>query len=443
MEGVPGVGRGMKPFDPPLPVVIPPRPARPEVVAARMRACLRSGGLKAGNRWSESLRGALSVHLRLPDRLTVLPTVSGTEAFRLAIVATAGPAAPGDEAALPSFTYPATAEVLIQLGYRLRFIDVDEQTWTMDPGALAEALGGERARRRVRVVVCVDTFGNPCRYEALARVCRDAGLPLVADSAAGLGASYRGSPVGSQADAHALSMSFAKVISAAGAGGAVVVPVRDLERLNRSPAGWTRSALMGELHAIGALDQLSVLEDLVRRRTRVAEVYRRSAIAAGLACQRVDDGNRHSLVHWVTRIPDPPGRDVLQQRLAALGIETRPYFGALHAGIWRDSELAGALPVTEGLAGQVLALPMSSEVSARAAERVGRALEWAVLASEPHGAARRGDGRPGFARAQPGGPVGPDEPRGGGARDRAVAAHARALHPPAHVERRSGPGAAP
>src|SRR5439155_12560145 len=178
----------------------------------------------------------------------LLLTSSGTEALRLAVAALAGHAAPGDLAALPSFTYPTTADVLAQMGYRLRFVDVDEATWTMDPRALAAALEDGR----VRLVVAVDTFGNPCDYEALTRECRRTGVPLIADSAAGFGARHRRRPVGTQADAHAFSMSFAKTLSAAGSGGAVVLPrATDLAKL----AMWVRSALMDELHAIGALDQ--------------------------------------------------------------------------------------------------------------------------------------------------------------------------------------------
>src|SRR5262249_25687062 len=143
----------------------------------------------------------------------------GTQALRLAIVATAGRGSSGDVAVLPSITYPATANVLVQLGYTPRYVDVDEHTWTMDARALERAL----ADGLPRVVVCVDTFGNPCDYAGLTSICAVAGVPLVADSAAGLGSRYLGRALATQADAHAFSMSFAKVISAAGAGGAVVI----------------------------------------------------------------------------------------------------------------------------------------------------------------------------------------------------------------------------
>jgi dTDP-4-amino-4,6-dideoxygalactose transaminase/nucleoside-diphosphate-sugar epimerase len=354
-------------FRPPLPVVIPPRPVRPDVVAERAQDALWSGRLKHGNRWTTELRERLGDALLLTSDDELLLTTSGTEALRLAVVAAAGTAR-GARAVVPSFTYPATVEVLLQLGYTPQFVDVDERSWTLDAAALASVLADEP----VGVVVSVDTFGNPCDYRALTRVCADAGVPLVADSAAALGSLYRGRPVGTQADTHAFSMSFAKVLSAGGAGGALVVRNGSgAERLD----GWTRSALMDELHAVAALDQLTALEELVARRQAVAQIYDRAASRTGAVVpQRVADGDRHSYVHWVARFPR---RERVARELARLGVETRDYFRALHVGS-ADADLDVRLPATERLDREVLALPMSSELTGEDADGVAVALELAL-----------------------------------------------------------------
>lgn len=358
-------------FDPPLPVVVPPRPAAPDEVVERQQAALWTGAVKHGNRWSEELTQRLGKELDLADDRRLLVTESGTSALRLLVVAVAGPAAPGDAAVLPSFTFPATAEVLVQLGYRLRFVDVDAATWTIDPDAVAAALAAEPAR----LVVAVDTFGNPCDYARLLEVCHAGGATLVADSAAALGSLYRGVPVATQAAGHAFSMSFAKVLSAGGAGGAVVLPA---DACLDPAAGWARSQLMHELHAIVALDQLAVLEDLIRRRQRVAAVYAQTLanLPDGFAAQQVQAGDRHAFVHWVLRVPPVVDRDALQRDLLRFGVQTKPYFRALHLD---PASAAGAdsasLPVTERLDAEVLALPMSSELTEDDAERVALALE--------------------------------------------------------------------
>lgn len=351
-------------FRPPLPVVVPAPPACPDVVVARQQECLATGRLKHGNRWSQELTDRLDKELDLDDDHRVLVTASGTAALRIMVAATAGPARPGDVAVLPSFTFPATAEILVQLGYRLRFADVDAETWTLDPAAVAAAI----AEGGVRLVLGVDTFGNPCDYAGLRAVCDAAGLPLLADSAAALGSLAAGRPVAQQADGHAFSMSFAKVVSAGGAGGAVVLAADAADAVLDSAAGWTRSELMDELHAVVALDQLAVLDDLVRWRAEVVAVYQEAARRLPLRPQTVRDGDRHSWVHWVARTPR---RDRLQEALRVRGVLTKAYFAALHRGPLGNGE---RLPVTERLDAEALALPLSSELTPETAERVTAAL---------------------------------------------------------------------
>jgi dTDP-4-amino-4,6-dideoxygalactose transaminase/nucleoside-diphosphate-sugar epimerase len=375
---VEAIRAGARPvLEPALPVVVPPRAFFPDQVAERQQASLWNGQVKHGNRWSEQLGQELARALGVGSEHTVLVMASGTAALRVVTAAAAGPASAGEAALLPSFTFPATAEVLLQLGYQPRFVDVDDRTWTLDP----EQVRRELATSGARLVVCVDTFGNPCDYAALGEVCREAEVPLVADSAAALGSRIRGIPVALQADGHAFSMSFAKVLSAAGAGGVAVLPTASATATQRDRANWCRSELMDELHAIYALDQLAMLDDLVRRRNQVAEIYQKGlSPVPGLVAQEIRPGNTHSYVHWVMRIPDPPGRDILQRALAGCGVHTRPYFRALHLTRLGNGEL---LPVTERLDAQVLALPMSSELTEDEAENVVTAVKHCLAQFTP------------------------------------------------------------
>ncbi|MFC4146752.1 aminotransferase class I/II-fold pyridoxal phosphate-dependent enzyme [Micromonospora mangrovi] len=351
-------------FRPPLPVVVPPPPAQPDLVAARQQEALLSGEVKHGNRWTRELTERLGKELELDDEHRVLVTASGTAALRIMVAATVGPARPGDVAVLPSYTFPATAEILVQLGYALRFVDVDAVTWTLDPVGVAAAID----RGGVRLVLAVDTFGNPCDYPALRAVCEPAGVALLADSAAALGSLHQGRPVAQQALAHSYSMSFAKVVSAGGAGGALVLPADAAETVLASPAGWTRSELMSELPAVVAVDQLAELDTLVRCRAEVAEVYAAAARTLPVRFQQVRPGDRHCWVHWVALLAD---RDRVGRELAALGVQTKPYFAAVHRGPLGGGE---HLPVTERLDAEALALPMSSELTVEQAERVVAAL---------------------------------------------------------------------
>ncbi|MEU0091130.1 DegT/DnrJ/EryC1/StrS family aminotransferase [Kribbella sp. NPDC006257] len=347
-------------FNPPLPVVIPPLPFAPDLVAARSASALQSGVLKSGGPLTTRLTELLSERLDLTDEHTLLATASGTAALRLAVLAVAGPAEPGQVAVLPSFTFVATAEALAQLGYKLRFCDVDLKTWTLDPVGLEKALlPGD-----VSLVVAVDTLGAPANYPAIKAICSRYDVRLVADSAPALGSISGGRPVGTQADAHSFSMSFAKVVSAAGAGGFVVIPSDRLASL-QAPVDWTRSSMLGEVHAAAAVDLVEHLDVLVERRRRVAAAYAELPVVA----QQVLPGDDHAWVHWVARFPD---RDRLAAQLGRLGVGTKPYYApVLHRQEWKGlAEPAIELPVTDVLADEVLALPMSSEMNPADAEKV-------------------------------------------------------------------------
>jgi dTDP-4-amino-4,6-dideoxygalactose transaminase len=322
------------------------------------------------------LTEGLRHRLEVPADTEVLVTGSGSAALRLAVQAIAGPVTPGDVAVLPSFTFVATGEVLAQLGYRLRFCDVQQETWTMDPLSLAAALAPGDAR----VVVAVDALGAPADYTALNKVCADAGVPLVADSAAALGAAQRDRPIGTQAVAHAFSLSFAKVLSAGGGGGAVVLPGGALERLRR-PVDWTRSVPLMETAAVAALDLLQDLDLLVAARREVAVRYAELA-GRGAVPQQAARGDAHAWVHWAARFPGVD-RGTFAADLQRLGIGTKPYYApALHHQDWGPhAEVGAKLPVTDRLAREVLALPMSSELSSQQADRVVTAVLGALASA--------------------------------------------------------------
>jgi dTDP-4-amino-4,6-dideoxygalactose transaminase len=360
-------------FDPPLRVVVPPRPNNPAELGRRLLEILDSGNFKFGYRWTTELAERVAALLGLgPDR-ELLPTVSGTAALRLAAVSLRGtfPAKGRPATAvLPSFTFPATGEFLRQLGYELLFCDVDPETWNMDPEDLALIL----RKHPVDVVVCVDALGNPADYSKLAAVCGEAGVPLLADSAAALGSRHRSVPVGTQADAHAFSMSMAKVVSAAGAGGFAVLPAGSRERLERDE-NWIRSSLMTEMNAVVALDQLGDLLGLLARRAAIAEVYQRvTQSVPGMSLQGVLPGDTHSWVHGVLRCRPPHDRDKIAAALARFGVETKPYYAPPLHTILPHRDRPGALPETEALAREVLALPVSSEMSRHDGELVAEAL---------------------------------------------------------------------
>jgi dTDP-4-amino-4,6-dideoxygalactose transaminase len=170
------------------------------------------------------------------------------------------------------------------------------------------------------LVVSVDALGHPADYPVLTRLCGDAGIPLLADSAPALGAYTGGVPVGTQADAHTFSLSMAKVVSAAGAGGFAVLPAGSRDRLEQG-ANWIRSSLMTEPNAVVALDQLPHIDAMLARRAAVAAVYDDFAhTLPGVIPQyvRTDErGRRRTRRDWTARRAGHGG--VGQGRLIGVG----------------------------------------------------------------------------------------------------------------------------
>ena len=359
-----------------VPVVLPPRPHRIADVVERQQRAAWDGTVKWGNTWTLELTRRLHDHLKLSDDFQVLTTVSGTAALRMAYEIVVPDVQPGDIAVVPSFTFAATGESLRQMGFSLRFVDVDPVTWTMDPDRLRAAL----ADGRPRLIVVVDSLGVPAAHDVIAEIAREHGVPVVADSAPSLGSLYRGRPRGMQQAAHAYSLSFAKTVTAGGAGGALVLPADAKVAEGRN---WWRSSSMGEVHAVFALDQLDRVEDLVARRQVVAELYDEVIADHGITRQQVAPGDRHSWVHYVIQLPTCSDRDRVSTGLDAHGVQTKPYYApVLHDPSWGDTFGADAhgqepdsLAVTQVLAETTLALPMSSELRACDIEQVTTALD--------------------------------------------------------------------
>jgi dTDP-4-amino-4,6-dideoxygalactose transaminase len=173
-------------------------------------------------------------------------------------------------------------------------------------------------------------------------------------------------------------LSFAKVLSAGGGGGALVLPAEAVDRLRR-PLDWLRSVPMVETAAIAALDLLGDLDVLVARRRDVARRYEEIGSALGVVPQRAAVGDEHAWVHWVARFAGVD-RDRLAAALLRLGVATKPYYAPpLHWHDWGGyAERSGPLPVSDELGREALALPMSSELSPLQADRVTIAVRTAL-----------------------------------------------------------------
>ena len=298
---------------------------------------------------------------------------SGTDALRFAYQALG--VRSGDEVITVPNTFIATTEALSQAGATIRFVDVRDDTLTIDPDAVASAVSP-----RTVGIVPVHLFGQMAEMDPLLDLATRRGLWIVEDAAQAHGASDKGRNAGTLGMLTAFSFYPGKNLGACGEGGAVVGGSQGhLEHVRRlRDHGQSRKYVHemegynGRMDAIQAAFLRIKLQHLVEwntARRRVAELYR-DALAGipeiRLPVARVDATHVYHL--FVIRAER---RDALQQHLTARGIGTGLHYPVpLHLQVaYRGLGLpAGSFPVTEAAARDILSLPMFPELTA---EQVG------------------------------------------------------------------------
>jgi dTDP-4-amino-4,6-dideoxygalactose transaminase len=292
---------------------------------------------------------------------------SGTAALHLALVA-AGIGA-GDDVITVPFTFVASIAAITYVGARPVLVDVDPETLTLDPAAVASAI-----TPRTKAILPVHLYGHPADMDPILSIARRHGLIVIEDAAQAHGAQSKGRPVGSLGDMGCFSFYPTKNLGACGEGGMVVTNRADFADALRLLRSWgERSRYHHEIPAFNARLQglqgailrvkLRHLEAWNERRRAHAARYGRLLADAAVRrpVERPDD--RHVYHLYVVRSPD---RDALRKALAADGIETglhypvpvhlQPAYASLGYG-------PGAFPAAEQAAAEVLSLPLFAELA--------------------------------------------------------------------------------
>jgi perosamine synthetase len=347
----------------------PIRLARPDVGAAELEAIagvVRSGQLTMGPTVVE-FESAVAAAVGTAHAAVVS---SGTAALHLALLALE--IGPGDEVVVPAYTFPATANVVELCGAKAVLVDVDPDTFVLDPAAVAAAVTS-----RTRAVMAVHLFGRPVAWEALqSAVPQD--VVLVEDAAGALGARYRGTPCGALGVAACLSFHPRKIVTT-GEGGAITTDETDLDAAVRRLRhhGW---AALGDMPSPGfnyrlpdllcaiGIPQLARLEELLAARERVAGWYAERLEHFVLA-PGADEGDRHG---WQAYVVQLDRRDEALAAMRAAGIEAQIGTWALHRlAPYREQ---GAFPGADRAFERALALPFAATTTEDEVDRVAGVL---------------------------------------------------------------------
>lgn len=248
-----------------------------------------------------------------------LGCANGTDAILLPLLAWG--IGPGDAVFCPSFTYCATAEVIALADAVPVFVDVDRDTYNMDPASLARAIAEVKAKGALvpRAVIAVDLFGQIADYPALEPIVRAEGMTLISDCAQGLGSTLDGRHPLHWADVQTTSFFPAKPLGCYGDGGAVMTDDAELATLIESlrfhgrgmePYDTARIGLNSRLDTIQAavlLAKMGVFEDEIAARNRIAARYTDGLKDHVLRTPHVADGVVSTWAQYTIEVPDPDG----------------------------------------------------------------------------------------------------------------------------------------
>ncbi|MDX2678756.1 DegT/DnrJ/EryC1/StrS family aminotransferase [Streptomyces sp. NY05-11A] len=294
---------------------------------------------------------------------------------------------PGDEVIVPSMTFVATATSVCHVGATPVFADIDPRTFNLDPASVAS-----RITPATRAVMTVHYAGQPGDLDGLARVCAEAGVPLLEDAAQAAGAEYRGRPVGTFGRSAMFSFTPTKNITT-GEGGMVLTDDPGIaERLkllrNHGQTGLYRHESLGynwrltEMQAAIGRVQLRRLDGILRRKQLIAQsLTRRLTGLPGLTTPHQAPDTRGTWMLYTCLLPGI--RDQVLADLLGQGVEARIYFPPVHrqpvfAEREGDSGFAAALPVTEAVAQAMLSLPVHHRLTETEVAEIADAVTAAV-----------------------------------------------------------------
>ncbi len=323
-------------------------------------------GVYLNGQETEAIERALASYLGCQFAIGVS---SGTEALYLILKALD---LPRDSAILlPSFTFVATAEVVVRAGLNPLFVDVNRENGNISLQSLKETY--EEATKRgysVSGVIAVSIFGIPAQLKEIAEFCKERGLFLIEDICQAFGSELEGKKVGTFGIAGATSFYPTKNLSCCGDGGMVFTDDEGLARKIRAMRehGQTRPYYY-EYHGVnGRIDEIQCAILRVKFKYFEEEVFLREKIA------KIYEEGLRELSPEVELLKGPPNsrpvlslfsirvkrRDELMEFLKKKGIQTRIYYPLpLHLQpVYREKGYKrGDLPQTEALCEEILSLP--------------------------------------------------------------------------------------
>ncbi|HVV02313.1 MAG TPA: DegT/DnrJ/EryC1/StrS family aminotransferase [Verrucomicrobiae bacterium] len=292
---------------------------------------------------------------------------SGTDSIWLSLLALG--VGPGDEVITVPNSFMATAEAISLCGARPVFVDIDPETYTLNPALLEQAI-----TLRTQAIIPVHIFGQMADMDAILRVARHYGMPVVEDACHAHGAEYKSRKVGTLGVAGCFSFYPGKNLGALGEAGAVTTDEAELcskiqalrdhgqaAKYQHSTLGWN-SRMDGIQAAILSVKLRRLTESNELRRKHAALYDKLLAEMPEVIRPVIAPYNQHVFHIYAIRVKD---RDAVMQRMAARGVKCGIHYPVpihLQKAYGFLGLPPGSYPVAEQCAKEFLSLPMYPEL---------------------------------------------------------------------------------
>lgn len=310
---------------------------------------------------------------------------NGTDALQIAMMALG--VGSGDEVITPAFSYIATAEAAAVLGAKPVYVDIDPDTYNLDPSKLEAAIGS-----RTKAIIPVGLFGQCADMDAINAIANRHGIPVIEDAAQSFGASYHGRKSCNLSTIGTTSFFPAKPLGCYGDGGAMFTNDEALAKSLRQIARHGQSkryyhdvvgvnSRLDTLQAAILLEKLKIFDDEIAARQVVAGRYTKLLNQIGsVGTPQVRGGRLSAWAQYTLRLSQ---RDAVQAYLDTAGIPTTVYYPVpLHQQAAVGSEQL-SMPESERAAKQVLSIPMhpylTEEIQVKIVDTIDQAIKGCTI----------------------------------------------------------------
>jgi perosamine synthetase len=281
----------------------------------------------------------------------------------------------GDEVITTPFSFVASSNCILFERAKPVFVDIDEQTYNMDVSQIEAKI-----TERTKAILPVHVFGQPANMTEIRRLADKYNLRIIEDSCEAIGAKWKGKPAGALGDAGVFAFYPNKQLTT-GEGGIVVTDDEELANLcfslrnqGRGEDGlWLSHVRLGwnyrmdELSAALGIAQMERVDDILKRRQAVADMYNEKLrdVPGIILPQAVSDAEVSWFV-YVIRFAEQFNRDEIMHTLSKEGVGCRPYFTPIHLQPFYKEQFGfqeGDFPVTERVANGTLAIPFFTNMT--------------------------------------------------------------------------------